>query len=208
MGLPQTFNESQVKLSCPLLQEFFAGLTSFYYYFLSIASMCYHFKNTHQLSACCVSDGFYRAVLVTLFTPIQNQYKWRVCTVKLLLPQLLRFPESSFPARFFFLTKGVLSLSNLHNLSAVLFPLSIARFFCPETKVYSKWGNVSSAMWVKVERPLISQQQFSEILVHAVYWDGARYRALLEPPPRILGQYPTLLANLNPSWPKQCPNYP
>ena len=75
MGLPQTFNESQVKLSCPLLQEFFAGLTSFYYYFLSIASMCYHFKNTHQLSACCVSDGFYRAVLVTLFTPIQNQYK-------------------------------------------------------------------------------------------------------------------------------------
>ena len=75
MGLPQTFNESQVELSCPLLRELFAGLTSFHYYFLSIASMCYHFKNTHQLSACCVSDGFYRAVLVTLFTPIQNQYK-------------------------------------------------------------------------------------------------------------------------------------
>lgn len=75
MSFPQTFNESQVKLSCPLFQEFFAGLTSFYYYFLSIASMCCHFKNTHQHSACCVSDGFYRAVLVTLFTPIQNQYK-------------------------------------------------------------------------------------------------------------------------------------
>ena len=76
MGLPQTFNESQVKLSCPFLQDFFfAGLTSFYYYFLSIASMCYHLKNTHQLSACCVSDGLYRAVFVTLFTPVQNQYK-------------------------------------------------------------------------------------------------------------------------------------
>ena len=86
MGLPQTFNESQVKLSCPLLQEFFAGLTSFYDYFLSIASMCYHFKNTHQLNACCVSDGFYRAVPVTLFTPIQNQYKRGVCTFELLFP--------------------------------------------------------------------------------------------------------------------------
>ena len=86
MGLPQTFNESQAKLSCPLLREFFAGLTLFYYYFLSVASMCYHFKNTHQLSACCVSEGFYRAVLVALFTPIQNQYKSGVCTVELLLP--------------------------------------------------------------------------------------------------------------------------
>lgn len=57
--------------------------------------------------------------------------------------------------------------------------------FCPETKVYSKWGNVSSALWVKAERPSISQQQFSEILVHAVYWDGARYRALSESPPPV-----------------------
>ena len=80
--------------------------------------------------------------------------------------------------------------------------------FCPETKVYSKWGNVSSALWVKAERPSISQQQFSEILVHAVYWEGPGTALFWNPPPRILGQYPTLLANLNPSWPKQCQNYP
>ena len=171
-----------------------------------MASMCYHFKNTHQLSACCVSDGFYRAVLVTRFTPIQNQYKWRVCTVKLLLPQLLSFPESSFPARFFFNERCLEFVQPPQSFSCVVSSFHCS-LFCPETKVSSKWGNVSSALWVKAERPSISQQQFSEILVHAVYWDGARYRALLESPP-YFGANPTLLANLNPKWPKTMSKLP
>ena len=169
--------------------------------------MCHHLKNTHQLSACCVSDGFYRAVLVTLFTPIQNQYKWRVCTVKLLLPQLLRFPESSFPARFFFLTKGVLSLSNLHNLSAVLFPLSIARFFAQKLK-FTQNGVMCPLLcgWRPSDLHLVSSSFLRFWFMQFTGW--GRYRALLESPPRVLGQYPTLLANFNPSWPKQCQNYP